>query len=283
MRVLIAVILDLWQFCRESIFGAKKERAAVRVEPTKLLPPVPVPLLLREELSALQKATILTPHTDATTHTFTGARQYIAVEGAALHTEPVVAFDNVRSRLPYGTPVSVSKRSGRWAHVTTSNGVVGWILGEELEEATSIFPQFSLGKTYDALNPETIKLRRCIEDQFQAGACTLPLGGAEYVTYRLWHTHYALPWPTPCGRVLGTWHRKLRGVRGVHLDVMPRTGSIMEYIVDEVGYVAFIESVTPDLRIKISAFGLTFEGQYSEQTMTHEDWRELHPVFIGVV
>ena len=108
------------------------------------------------------------------------------------------------------------------------------------------------------------------------------LQGVEYVTYRVMQAGRAVPWGESWGRIAGTWQRKLRGVRGVRIDVSPRTGSIMEYIIDDVGYIAYVERVSPDLKITITGVGLTHEGQYTEQVMDHTIWRELRPVFITV-
>ncbi len=64
------------------------------------------------------------------------------------------------------------------------------------------------------------------------------------------------------------------------MNVLPKTHSIMEYTIDEVGYLAFVEAVFPDRSIKISEVGFPEDGYYREAIMTQEEYRELKPVFI---
>jgi surface antigen len=118
---------------------------------------------------------------------------------------------------------------------------------------------------------------------FLGAATQLPLSGVEYVTYRLYQAGRKIVWPEHWGRVAGSWQRKLRGVKGVRMDVLPHTGAVMEYIIDDVGFVAFVEAVSPANRITISGIGLVHEGQYTEERLEHATWRELRPVFISVL
>jgi hypothetical protein len=206
---------------------------------------------------------------------------FIAVTEAFVYREPVAAFDAVLVRLPYATRVQVAKRSGRFVQVA-AGVTMGWVDADSVASGAEVLPQLKRGVVYDAASTEAVRLRTCIADSFNGRESGSMLTGVEYVTYRLWQQARVIPWPVSYGRVAGTWQRKLRGVRGVHIDVMPRTGAIMEYILDEVGYLAYVEAVSPDLRIRVTGIGLTHEGQYTEQVFEHGHWRELHPVFIQV-
>jgi hypothetical protein len=278
MEVLLAVMKELWTFTVTELFGAAK-----RVTQPKTLLPRTGQIL---QIAMPQAATFLPAQTPSSPiplpsqqTALSAASLRIVIPTACVRKEPVVAFDNVMSTLSYGTSVHVDKRSGRFVQIS-SGAVSGWIETDALKTQTEVLPQFQLGKLYDAYNPETIKLRLCINDGFGGLLCDSLLTGVEYVTYRLWQQSRVLPWQATYGRVPGTWQRKLRGVRGVRIDIMPHTGSIMEYILDDVGYVAYVDTVSPDLRIKVTGISLTNEGQFTEQVLDHAIWREFHPVFI---
>jgi hypothetical protein len=201
--------------------------------------------------------------------------------GTLLHHDPTMAFDNVLATLPYATVVTEVRRSGRFVLVETPVGI-GWVLTDAVLEEIHVLPQFKLGYTYDAEQSEVRKLRSSIGDCFSGQLAGVALMGVEYVTYKLKQAGRTIAWPQTYNRLAGTWQRKLRGVRGIHIDVLPHTGSVMEYIIDEVGYVAYVEKVAPDLKITVSGIGLTHESQYTEQVLLHNVWRELRPVFIQV-
>lgn len=282
MQVLLAVIVDLYHF----LLGL-----FVRKQP-EVIAPAPLTLPLVNEprlLSPLHPATTVLPTpqaelVDAPQTAVPFQRSgvtVIALNATTLHHDPTEAFDNVVATLSYATPVSEIRRSGRWLYVET-HGKTGWVLADAVADEKDVLPQFSLGHAYEATHGETIKLRTYIGDQFQGARAGVPLTGVEYVTYRLLRAGREIIWPQAYNRLPGTWQRKLRGLRGVHIDVMPHTGSVMEYIIDDVGYVAYVERVAPDLKIVVTGIGLTNESQYTEQTMDHGVWRELRPVFIQV-
>ncbi len=281
MQVLLAVVADLYHFFRDFFLNRKE----VVVTPVTL--PLPGPTEQRL-LSPLHPATMVVPaaapEPEAPAATPSWSRTgglLVATASASLHHDPTEAFDNVVAHLPYATGVSEVRRSGRWLLVEAS-GQTGWVLADAVAPEHEVMPQFTRGHVYDASHGETAKLRACIQDSFQGARAGVPLSGVEYVTYRLLRAGRVLPWPQTYNRLAGTWQRKLRGVRGVHIDVLPHTGSVMEYIIDDVGYVGYVERVAPDLKIVVTGIGLTNESQYTEQTLDHSLWRELRPVFIQV-
>jgi hypothetical protein len=282
MQVLLAVIADLYQFIRSFVASPQKP-----VEPEARLD-LPAPAG-KQLLSPLHPATVVLPAPSLDTATVTPVRtswsgestSRIAALEVPLHREPTEAFDNVLTKLPYGTVVTEVRRSGRWVLIEAASRT-GWVLADVVLPEAEVLPQFKLGYAYDAPHGEVQKLRNSIADGFNGiGSCS-PLMGVEYVTYKLKCGGRTIVWPETYNRLPGTWQRKLRGVRGIRIDVMPHTGSVMEYIIDDVGYVAYVEKVAPDLKITVSGIGLTNESQYTEQVLPHNVWRELRPVFIQV-
>jgi hypothetical protein len=278
MRIVLAVIDDLFQFARTMLFGIDNRPAlkeAVTLELDLLQPS-----LLSSYKEKPKDDPSLPIIEEPSTFSTPGSLYFIGIENAHLHTDPVVAFDVVLGSLSYGDQVRVLKLGGRWAYIKAGEKE-GWIFKDALrEQARDVFPSFEEGVLYDAANDETKKLRMCIHDMFWGGKVSLPLTDAEYVVYRLLRKQHSFPWTKERPRTPGTWQKKLRGQPGVHIGIAPRTDSVMEYIVEDIGYVAYIEAVFPDDSIKLSAVGLLEEGIWSETTLPKEQWKELRPVFI---
>jgi len=208
---------------------------------------------------------------------------YTAGADVPLCREPVLAYDSVLLRLPYAAMVMVREQSGRWARVIYGEQE-GWILREDLvPQAADVFPHFHIGEPNEAEDPNTLRVRAAIGDEFSGTLARLPLQSAEYVTYRLLRKNKTIPWPNVRPRTEGTWHTILGGVRGVHIGVQPKTDSIVEYeLPDGRGHVAYVESVFPDNTIKISETNYPDRGIYNERVLTKEEWREVRPVFITI-
>lgn len=276
MQVLLAVIDDLWQFAYSAVFGMRhvlrndleRERQAT------------LPLVVPESTARLPLIipTTTNHHTD-----FRSGEQYFIGESAVyLYSDPVIAFDTAQQKLSYGQVVFVKKLGGRWAEVVVDKQS-GWLLKDVLRERREdIHPQFVTGESYDAHHLETIKLRACIEDEFSGAEAGLPLLPAEYVTYKLSVQKRHIEWDHTGPRLPGTWQKRLRGFLGIHMSISPSTHTVMEYIVDDIGHLAFVEAVFPDRSIKLSEVGEQEDGVYSERTLSPEEYRELAPVFIEI-
>lgn len=274
MQTLFAVLEDLFAFARSALFGSRERTIrtfgkASYTDGSQLM-------LLPQQASMLrggETAMLDSPLQSGTLH-------FIGVPEVAMHTDPVMAFDVIRTYLPYGASVRLLKLGGRWAYVRYKDEE-GWILKDILrEQARDVLPLFEDATVYDAGDPETKKLRLFIQDDFCGGRASLPLTDAEYVTFKLRQKNLSLPFGNERPRTPGTWQRLLRGKTGVHSGIIPRTGSVMEYLVDDIGYVAYVEAVFPDESIKISSVGLFKEGEYQLQTLSKEQYRELRPIFI---
>lgn len=280
MQVLFAVIDDLFQFAYRGIFGVISFTKEDEVKEKQQTIPLPAPMQ-PVHLQKLQEA-LPEPKVYADNPFRPGELYFIGDIDTYLYSDPVVAFDTAHSRLGYGAQVLLKKLGGRWAHVL-ADGTEGWVLKDSLRERSEdIYPQFLYDNVYEAQDPETIKLRACIGDSFGGARAGIPLTGAEYVTYKLYKKKRVIEWQPDGPRIPGTWQVRLRGQHGVHMSVLPKTDSIMEYIVDDTGYLAYVEAVFPDKSIKVSQVGIPDDGQYTERTMMLEEYRELRPVFIEV-
>ncbi len=283
MQVLFAVIEDLWNFGKTSLFGfffetnlathAEIQAVTQHAPQLTLLPSSThesvAPLLLKEQ---------------APEPVFLQGEQYFIGEtGAHLYVDPVFAFDSALQVLSYGDLVYVQKLGGRWAHIKTAL-YEGWVLKDVLrEKAKDVFPQLIDGVFYDAQNPQTEQIRLYIGDMFMGGSIASVLIDVEYVTYMLKKKGKEIAWNHERPRVAGTWQRKLRGTKGVHIGITPKTDSVMEYVVDDVGHLAYVEAVFPDETIKLTSVGIYEEGTFGETLIQKEEWRELRPVFIEIL
>ena len=224
------------------------------------------------------------PHQNAANILHAPVVMYVnAPQGSPCIYAPHMDFDGVIDMLTYGTAVTVIGYQGRYASVNRSN-ITGWISKDDLTpQKNEVWPEFVSGVLYDVDHLETKKTRLLIHDTFGAGALQLPLQAGEYISVRLASEHRQIPWTKKRPRVAGSWANLLRGVKGIYIGVTPKTDSIMEYqSVDGEGRLGYVEAVTPELAITITAIGEGESGRYTVKTMSAEIWRELRPVFIEV-
>lgn len=277
MQTLLAVIDDLFQFARTALFGILSTKldggyfAQHELPQEKTLTLFPPVTQTAPFASVVSEALLLQ-----------GEQYFIGIQHTLLYTDPVVAFDTAIQTLSYGDLVYVQKLGGRWAHVRTENGE-GWVLKDTIrEQAKDVFPIFVYGNAYDVSNEETQKLRYCIDDMFLGNASALPLTDTEYVTYKLWKKGKRILWTSERPRTSGTWQKKLRGSNGIHISITPKTEAVMEYVIDDVGHLCFVEAVFPDESIKISTIGMYDESVYTDTMIQKDEWKELRPVFITI-
>lgn len=281
MRLLLAVLDDLFQFARTAVFGVFFEDNPNVVSSYEALQ-TPSPQLLLPLQGQSRTETVSVTQNESAVNLSPGSAYFIGEKDVALYLDPVIAFDSVVTKLTYGDIVLVIKFGGRWAHVKIGN-IEGWILKDMLREQLSdVFPSFIEGNGYEADNAETIKLRVSIDDSFNAAVSGLPLYDVEYVLYTLHRKNISIPWPSTRPRVGGSWQKILRGKDGIHIGIIPKIGSVMEYVVEDMGHVCYVEAVFKDETIKIRGIGLLEESMFSVVTMDKEQWRELRPVFIEV-
>ncbi|MFM2381285.1 MAG: hypothetical protein RLZZ76_52 [Candidatus Parcubacteria bacterium] len=280
MQVLFAVIDDLFEFAYTALFGATtievqsvpaRLLSAPQVSEQPMLPTFSSVGSLLEERASTEEV-ILSGDSSF----------FIGEENVFLFYEPTFAFDSAICLIHYGTQVHVRKLGGRWAHVGSVVGE-GWILKDALrKESTDVFPTLAPEAAYTHDHKEVQKLRLCIGDEFSGERSGLLLQDTEFVTYRQGRRGRKIPWTGERPRVAGEWQRLLRGKQGVHMSIVPKEGTIMEYTSDEEGHLAFVEAVFPDQSISISSVGLMSEGEYTQAVLTHDTWKELRPVFISI-
>ncbi len=276
MKVLIAVVDDLLVFARTALFGSQR---VVMETPTTHVDTVETYVQTLEK-SAAAASSPQPPVSEALLHT--GEQYFVGTIDASLYADPTIVFDNMVRTVPYAQPVRLLQLQGRWAQIRFDD-TVGWILKDALcSAARDVFPEFSPHEVYTADHPQTIKLRAYIKDEFGGAQGMFPLTPEEYVYYKLLQKRHHIHWDGERSRLAGTWQRKLKGKMGIYSHVQPKTESAMEYIVDDMGYIAFVEAVFPDKSIKISQILPEGEAVYCEHTMLPEEWKELRPVFITV-
>lgn len=205
-------------------------------------------------------------------------------QGTARLVGPQLEFDGCVETVSYGTAVTVVGYRGRYASILRA-GHTGWIAKDALTpDKSAVWPQFRDKRQYLATDEDTLKVRALLADIFLAGALMLPLQAAEYILVRLQSDHRHIVWPDVRPRVPGSWQQILRGVRGIHNGITPKTDSIMEWMSDDgVGRLVYVEAVSPDNTIAYSGVGLHEAGHYESGVFTEAEWRELRPVFIEVL
>lgn len=208
---------------------------------------------------------------------------YVGSARAPLFLNPTKEFDAVTHELSYGAMVMVLEEKGRFARVSV-NGNEGWAIRDDLlDRAAYVYPEFTIGEENNADDPNTLRLRAVIGDIFHGGEAEFPLQSGEYAYYKLVRKGLAIMWPEVRPRTPGRWHTILKGVTGVHIGVVPKVGSVIEYTLpDEIGHLAYVEAVFPDESIVLSEAHYPDRGIYNERTLVKEEWTSLNPVFIQV-
>jgi len=298
MKLLLSVIDELYSFAIESLFRREKHKEESVAD--ILLNDVPVSDSV--DVSSVSDDVGIDTVTDLenidSTHEFRSIGDivssnenelrgekntvmYIGGEETPIYINPTREFDSVIEKLSYGAMVMVLEQSGRWAKVV-HNGVTGWTLREDLiDRAAYVYPQFHIDgdNTSEGLN--TIRVRAILDDIFAGAAADLPPQAPEYGAYRLMRKGIDIKWSDVRPRTPGVWHKLLKGVQGVHVGVVPKTGSVMEYMMtSDTGHLAYVEAVFPEETINISEVNYPDSGIYNERVLTHEEWRELRPLFI---
>lgn len=206
---------------------------------------------------------------------------YVCEVNVSMYENPTIEFDTQVGVVPYGEAVTMHEARGRFFHVTW-NGLTGWVLRDDLADRVSrVYPEFRVGQEHSVDHPHTAQVRAILGNEFGVGRSEFPLQSGEYVVYKLWRKGIRIQWPDIRPRVPGLWHTILKGLPQVHMGVMPKVGTVMEYMLDtDVGHVAYVEAVFPDDTISISEVNFPDSGIYNERILTKEEWKSLKPIFI---
>lgn len=208
---------------------------------------------------------------------------YVSTTDAPLYINPTVEFDTTIAVLPYGEMVMMLDIQGRFYKVAWQD-LIGWMLKDDLvDRAARTRPEFIIGKENLADDANTIQVRAMLGDPFNAAQSDFPLQAGEYVLYKLKEKGRTIVWPPTRPRTPGRWHSILGGVPRIHIGVVPKVRSIMEYVHDDdSGHLAYVEDVRSDETISVSEADHPDSGKYNERLLTKEEWKELRPVFIEV-
>lgn len=305
MNLLLAVIDDLYRFALESTFRLVGSEQRETLPLFSFLPTIPSPTEEQEipqpsgsssdQLLPVETKTFKTVEevlkkkspADLPDIITMGPAQntvmYAYRTSVPIFQNPTSEFDTIAGSVSYGSMIMVLEDKGKFVRIS-SNGLSGWARKEDLaDRAAYVYPDFVIGEENGADDPNTIRVRAILGDEFSGGLIEYPLQAGEYVLYRLYRKGLHIEWPSTRPRVPGMWHEILKGVVGIHMSVSPKTGSVMEYMLsEEVGHVAFVEAVFPDETITISEVNFPHGGIYNERVLTRDEWRELRPVFIQV-
>lgn len=299
MHLLLAVIDDLYTFARDafvSAFGALVSKKSAD-HPNLLSAAPDVPLIggndtaaesdVSEEPEELEEDTkpstfrsvvdVIESPAAKNTVMYTGS------ERTPLYRRPAMEFDGIIAHIPYGAMVMVLESRGRWSRIVYRS-LEGWVLRDELlDRSAYVYPDFTIGEPNHTDDPNTLRVRACIADEFGAGKAEMSLQSSEYVLYRLAKKGVQIVWPDVRPRIEGNWHEILKGREGVQIGVHPCSGCIMEYIYEDgIGHLAYVEAVFPDDTLSISEANFPSDGIYNERVLTREEWRELRPVFMDI-
>lgn len=280
MKVFLAVLEDLLNF----VINREKTEAILAV-PYKMSSATSV-VKVDEVRPILPEVVTKTDFSESSNHPILledMTRAYVTVNSAKVMTRPVWTFDTVLTVAPYASSLTVFDYSGRFAKVKYKE-VIGWVLKDDITTSKeAVVPIFESTKSYLANDPDTKKLRIITDDEFFASDLYLPLQSVEYVHYELISAGRSLVWTAERPRLAGSWQKILKGHLGVHIGIVPKTGSVMEYIDEEgEGKVGYVEAVRPDESIVLSSVGRLIEGQFLREEISKETWLDLRPVWIQI-
>lgn len=274
MKILMAVFKDLWNFSFGRLFGSFKYSLAderppniiFNVEDIEVDSFSPKPLFREDKIQ----------------NVLVGEVGYIFTPRASLRQRPMMTFDNVLRKLNYGCKVAVMGYEGRFAKVEVGNQS-GYLLKDEVTtNYNEIFPKFTAGEIYLSHSEPAKQLRRLIDDEFSAEDLFLPLLEVEYIAYQIKLSNRFLPWGEERPRTAGNWHNLLKGQKGIHIGIEPKTGSIMEYFSEGIGRIVYVSAVNADETLTLLSVGRKIEGQYLEEKFSKKDWQKYRPVFTQV-
>ena len=276
MKLIIAVVEDLLSFAVESLGGRKKiDGMSVDHALLEGVRRDSSDKQIRLYGNAFQYYQGIEPQKNTV--------MYVASTETPLRSEPTILRDTVIGSVPYGSMVMVLEVKNGWSRVLKGR-YEGWVETRDLaDKAAHILPQFVIGERNEAEDPNTVRLRAIIHDEFSGGGAGLPLQSHEYVLYKLTRKDLSISWPLIRPRKPGTWCDILKDTEGVTISAAPDSGSIIEFLTKEnIGHLAYVEAVFPDGSIQISEANWPDDGIYNERVLVKNEWQELLPQFIKV-
>lgn len=284
MNVLLAVLIDLWEFVTGIILPKSNTTNEF----------VATPLLLkqRQDFTALNKPEPaspvpiqnLKPVVEISDNVMSALPLgYVVVAKARVMAKPLWAFDCAIGEFGYAEQINILGYEGRFVHILF-NTESAWILKDEITTSKDdVHPSFLAEHIYLASDSETKKLRQYIRDDFFSADLYLPLQSVEFVAYKFLQKMISIPWGPSRPRSAGMWQELLKGRLGVKIGILPKTGSILEYRSTEgSGFLGYVSEVHLDESIKLLSVGRKIEGKYAEENLSKEEWQALGSVFIQI-
>ncbi len=288
MRVLLAVIDDLYTFAVYMLFGWYADRTPTQplYLPTprvQVLSTTVSPRTLLEqnpEEPAVQFADADVVITDGLPKKNTIV--YCAREFVPMRTTSDASHDTEIATLSYGDMLMVLDAGEEWSYVAFGNKQ-GYVPTATLAHtAAEVYPDFEIGVEYGPRNASTVRLRYVIRDEFSASLSQLPLQAHEYAYYKLLRRSVRIAWPDIRPRTPGSWTRILSLLDGVTVGHVPTVGAVMEFTLhDGKAHLAYVEKVFPDLSIQVSEADWPDRGIYNERVLVEDEWRALDAQFIS--
>lgn len=275
MKILLAVISDLYLFAKGLLKPKSKELSQKSLPPASVTTPVTTKINIATSVKpndAIKAPDILNDN---------GNAGYICVGLAKVFVRPVWVVDTVIATLSLGKKIQIQNYQGRFVNIIAGD-FEGWVLKDEVTtEKQQVWPELINSEIYEASSPVTVSIRGLINDEFFTTELYLPLQATEYVTYRLLERNLNLPWPKIRPREVGLWHEILKGQLGIVSSLEARTGSIMEGVMeDDKPFLAYVEAVAVDGTLEITSVGRLREGQYRRETLSKAQVFALRPVYI---
>lgn len=266
ISALWAVLLDLWDFLRGQ-------------QPKVSLPSVAEKFTISAARTSVPAVPVRHKHVPLQIE---GSKAIVIVDSAECLTRPVYAFDTVLGYFSYGEEVVVSTMQGVFAYVHSAR-LSGWVSTAALSDDFGlVYVKLQPAFVYGPFHQETIKLRRYINDESLGEKLELSLQPTEFILYTLKRARITVPWPSGRPRLSGDWQILLKGVAGVTISIVPKTGSVLESASNlSAAFLAFVQEVRPDQSLKIVSVGRLDDGEYREEEFTKEQWKEWRPVFIS--
>lgn len=292
MRVLLAVVEDLYIFAVSTLFGWKTP-----TPPRQLSLPVhahTLPLLpiVSPSKENLEKDVREHPQQQREAHDTDvplapGALPqkntivYAAHAGIHLVTDPNAGEDSIIATLAYGDIVMMLEAGNTWSLVAVGNKK-GYIRTADLaHHAAAVYPEFCIGEENGAQHTNTIRLRSVIRDEFSASLSHTPLQAHEYAYYKLCRRGVRIPWPDIRPRTPGTWTHILGLLPDVRITEEPQQGAVMEIPAQkEKAHLAYVEKVFSDESLLLSEADWPDRGIYNERVVTKAEWQLWRPSFI---
>jgi len=231
---------------------------------------------------------------------FSVKKLYINSEiGLRVRSSPEIKPDNILETLIYGQEVVVLNEKEKWFEVQCPNNKKGWVSSyylteikptelpkqqpteEKSDNVESELPVFKVGAANLANDPNTVKLRKIINDEFGGGKNGRDLQCTEYVQYRVQQKGIAIKWPADRPRDGGKWADIFERNKFYNVLDKPRvdcaasfTAGLKTLAMNEIGHVVFVEQVFEDESMKISEANWPPPGKYNERRMQKSEWQD---------